>query len=213
MAETSHESGKKDAATLARIKTWCVVAFVAGTVVIVALPLILTKLTSLSSGKSAPPSDLSLELFNIHRAATRAGIVQVRDNDPVVIGGWLAERDSGLSRVPDLAPLGMSVTGARMLQVGGNPWSMILYQDLEGGQADLVVIAAHSGQAVMPAEVKPMEQDGRTLWLDRVKGVNIIYFGAARTDWMLVSTRDQDFMLSAAGRLPAGAPEVPGQTP
>lgn len=135
-------------------------------------------------------ADVTLELVGVHRAALQAGILQMRSDDPAVVRAWLAGNGSTLTGVPDLSAAGLTLRGARMMGMAGGDWSLLQYADRGGRLADLLVVVAPDEGVTLPAEAVAEVIDGRTVYLDRVHGIGVVYATLAGADWMLVSADD-----------------------
>jgi anti-sigma factor RsiW len=172
--------------------------------VLVVAPIVLKREDPGHALRKAPIDDLTVSLIGVHRAATQAGVLQVTSTDAGVLQGWLEERGLGYATPPDLSSMGLALKGARLMAMPASDWAMLQYTDSRGQMADLLVVAAPPGEAVVPPEAEAVEVAGAELHLDRARGVGIAYLSLPGADWMLVSTAEAEWLQQLAGVLIAG---------
>lgn len=140
--------------------------------------------------RPAELTDASMALSTVHRAATQAGVLQVRDDSPTALSGWINERIDHQITVPDLSSEGLYPVGARLLLMARSDWPMIQYADRTGQHSDVFVVAAPAGEVRAPAQSVMEPVAGQDTYVDRVHKVGVMYLTLGDTDWMVLSSED-----------------------
>ncbi len=150
---------------------------------------------------AATVDDVSVELANVYKAATNAGILQTHDTNPVAMAAWLADNGLGFVKVLDLSDSGMVFQGARALAMPGGSWAMLQYAGAQVGRADLLVVVSPKGNVGVPHEAVEGKINGIQVFTDRVHSIGVTYINGPRLDWMLVSTDDEAMLAESAKAL------------
>ncbi len=154
------------------------------------------KLTGASAVK-----DVSVEMVNVYKAATNAGILQTHDASPAAMTAWLAENDLSFVNVPDLGASGLVLQGARALSMPGGNWALMQYAGAQLGRADLLAVAAPKGRVGVPQEAVESDMNGVQIFTDRVHSVGVTYVDGPKVDWILVSADENEVIADTAKAL------------
>ncbi|MDH4229362.1 MAG: hypothetical protein OEW11_06375 [Nitrospirota bacterium] len=145
---------------------------------------------------------LGMDLMAIHRAATGAGVYQIRTGDPAELSAWFVQESGAAVPVPDLEGMGLEVSGGRLLRLLKQPAPMQVFQQPGGtalpgteAQPPVVLILSPHG---LDAEPLPGEDGPDGVRLASMSEVGMAFFTHGGRHWVVTSARDPEAMLSLA---------------
>jgi len=182
-----------------RIITW--VMIVSTMVMLISLYVSFSRVGHTDWSRPSELRDATVELVTIHHAATQAGILQVRSDNPAYLQDWLQEPLGYTPVVPDLSGIGLYPQGARLLSMAQSDWPLIQYADQTGQWSDVFLVAAPTGEVGAPSESVMETVAGTEAYLDRVRDIGVMYLTVGDTDWMIVSSETDSLLRSLASAL------------
>lgn len=175
---------------------------------IVAMTAMFISLEVKKAGRSASP--LLETLATVHYAATQAGILQVRTQDPPELAVWLEDRLGRPVTVPALDHIGLTPAGGRVMELEGRRVPMVLYRDYGEGAPDLTVIAAGTDFPWSSTGWSPAVLGDIGLHQASYRGQDMALFIHRGALWVLVSSRGETGMREVAGAMVAALEAGPG---
>ena len=124
-----------------------------------------------------PPMQDALEAHRLF-ALTPDQVVDLQPRDTAALQGWLDQRFSHASRLPDLQSYGLHAVGARLLTTEQGPAALLLFEDAQGQRTSLYLRSPGSLYAQMPSGAR---EDGE---------LQARYWSQAGYNYALVSHRD-----------------------
>lgn len=193
------ERGARAGGPPARSARWLPLVVILAVLVSMSFTIAIMKGGRVEEGRGASP--FMIELISIHRAATGAGVFQIRSHDRRELSAWLGEQAGPFAAVPDLEAFGLTAAGGRTLELFRNAAAMILYRDYGEGAPDVVVVAGPLALPEQFGDGVAHRVGGRDVYLDRYQGVAAAFLSTEAARWVLLSERDDEALLPLAGAM------------
>ncbi len=176
------------------------------TILIVVLASMMGTMLVMKSGGGNQPvasTPLATELAALHVAATGAGVLQVRENDPRALEAWLEARIDGDLRVPDLSGMGLVPVGARTLKVMDTDMAMLLYRDRAATPRfpPVTVVQSPTPPPGDGLGREPVTVAGTPVYTDAFRGIALAHFDADGLTWMLASNQSAEALQDLSRRV------------
>ena len=148
-------------------------------------------------------SPMATELAALHVAATGAGVLQVRENNPQALESWLTSHIAANLHVPDLSNMGLAPVGARALTMMETPMAMLLYRDHAATPSfpPVTVVQSPTPLSENLFDVQPVDVAGVPVYADSAQGIALAHFNADGMTWMLASNQSTEALLALSRRV------------
>jgi len=139
-------------------------------------------------GRHYPNQFVDLLIADFERFQEKGQPLQIASSDPSEVSNWLADQTAFSVALPVLAEPHGRLLGARKCVIAGRPAALAAY-DIQGSLASLVIML---GTYPDIDNMKRVEQDGHTHWVDLCKGHTVLACKRGALVYAAVSTLPED---------------------